>query len=153
MKNDNIEFKLKYDRDLGTLTEIFDIIRYDFKVVAEKMKKMYDSPVIVVIKNCDSAGNYDTMDIHVFANLLEANELINGELHEFGHEINIYQYSCNSDRISCVMNKYINSNILSRSTGYITSMFDDSEGILSIRMQKVFDMKETNVTLHSVCNI
>ena len=104
------------------------------------------SCIVVVIKKCDDRGTYNTMDIHVFSNFIDANNLINTEMYEHNHAVDIYQYNCINNNYTSVMYKCHNSTDFGRLADINTySMFDDN---FIFRMRMVFDMCETNVTLH-----
>ena len=146
----NIEFCLKYNNCSWNTEGVQEDIEFQLGKIANEMIKLYTtSCIIVVIKNCDQAtgGSYDTMNIHVYNNFIEANEMINREMYT-SNAIDIYQYNCTNDHFTVVMNKCYDSSNFYRLAGIQEQvMFDDS---FKFKMRKVFDMKETNVTLHPV---
>ena len=143
----NIEFKnLHWDYSWNS-EGVQEDIEFKLGKIANEMAKQYTtSCVVVVIKNCDIHGAYETMDIHVFANFVDANNLLNSEMYEPNHALDIYHYNCMNDEFTPVMYKCHDGFNFSRLAGIDKQkMFDDQ---LVFRMRKVFDMKSTNVTIH-----
>ena len=143
----DIEFRNMHWDHSWTEEGVQEDIEFQVGKIANEMTKLYsNSCIIVVIKNCDIHGTYDSMDIHVFANFLNANHMINSEVYEHHHAIDIYQYDCIKDQFTIVMNKCHDSYRFDRLASVDNQkMFDDQ---LRFRMRRLFDMKSTNVTLH-----
>ena len=143
----NIEFKnLHWDCNWSVALEE---MKSKFEQIANEMSKMYvDSCVVVVIKNCDIHGTYDTMNIHVFANFIDANNLLNNEMYEANHALDIYHYNCLKNKFTLVMNKCHDSCRFDRLAGISENhMFDDQ---LIFRIRKVYDTENTNIILHTM---
>ena len=141
----NIEFVLKYDAPWNS-EGVQEDIEFQFGKIANEMGKLYcTSCVIVVVKNCDNCGAYDTMDIHVFGNFIEANHLLNTEMYK-SNALDIYHYNCIKNEFTLVMDKCYDSTRFGRLAGINKQkMFDDQ---MVYKMRHVFNMKETKVTLH-----
>lgn len=140
----NIEYNLKWE---GTWnSEVKEDIEFKLRKIANEMEKMYTSTcVIIIIKDCDNRGCYDTMDIHMFADFFQANDMINKEMYT-SHNLEIYQYNCIKNTFVNVLNKCYDTCRFDRLAMInIQSMFDDQ---FIFRCRKVYDMNETKVTLH-----
>ena len=147
MKNDNIEFKNLHWYHSWTTEGVQEDIEFQLGKIANEMAKLYTtSCVVVVVKNCDIHGTYDTMDIHVFANFIDANQLLNTEMYESHHALDIYHYDCIKDEFTMVMDKPHDSCKFGRLACIGNQKMFDKQFV--VRMRKVFEMKNTNVTLH-----
>ena len=142
---ENVKYNLKWNHSWND-EGVQEDIEFNLGKIANEMAKMYTtSCVVLVIKDCDHGGSYDTMDIHVFADFLEANDMINKEMYT-SHNLDIYQYNCIKNTFVRVMDKCYDSFRFDRPAAVnVNSMFDDQ---FRFRMRKVFNMKETKVTLH-----
>lgn len=142
---ENVKYNLKWNHSWND-EGVQEDIEFNLGKIANEMTKMYTtSCVVLVIKDC-TGGSYDTMDIHVFADFLEANDMINKEMYMLSHSLEIYQYNCINNTFVRIMDKCCQTTSFDRLAMIeVNSMFDDQ---FRFRMRKVFDMKETKVTLH-----